>query len=42
MDEMILKITSLIWHFVMPICMALYMTTGYKHANHAFKVNVRS
>ncbi len=27
---------------VMPVCMASYMTTSYGHANHAFKVNVRS
>jgi hypothetical protein len=27
---------------VMPICMASYMTAGYGHANHAFRVNVRS
>jgi hypothetical protein len=28
--------------FVMPVCMASYMTAGYRHANHAFRVNVRS
>ncbi len=27
---------------VMPVCMASYMTAGYRHANHAFMVNVRS
>jgi len=27
---------------VMPVCMASYMTADYGHANHAFKVNVRS
>jgi hypothetical protein len=26
---------------VMPVCMASYMIAGYKHANHAFKDNVR-
>jgi hypothetical protein len=27
---------------VMSVCMASYMTTDYGHANHAFRVNVRS
>jgi hypothetical protein len=27
---------------VMLVCMASYMTADYGHANHAFKVNVRS
>jgi len=27
---------------VMLVCMASYMMAGYGHANHAFKVNVRS
>jgi hypothetical protein len=26
---------------VMHVCMASYMTASYKHANHAFRVNVR-
>ncbi len=29
------------WHLnigVMPVCMASYITPGYEHANHAFKV----
>jgi len=25
---------------VMPVCMASYMMASYKHANHAFRVNV--
>jgi len=29
-------------HIVMLVCMASYMTVGYMHANHAFRVNVRS
>ncbi len=29
-------------HCVMPVCMVSYMTTGYGHANLAFRVNVRS
>jgi hypothetical protein len=27
-------------NIVMPVCMASYVTTGYGHANHAFRVNV--
>jgi hypothetical protein len=26
---------------IMPVCMADYMMADYKHANHAFNVNVR-
>jgi hypothetical protein len=28
--------------YVMPICMASYMTASYGHANHAFRVNGHS
>ncbi len=31
-----------ICHYVMFVCMASYMTADYEHANHAFRVNVRS
>jgi len=28
--------------FVMFVCMASYITVGYGHVNHAFRVNVHS
>jgi len=41
-DYMSLKCNLvLVNNVVMPICMASYMMTGYGHANHAFRVNVR-
>jgi hypothetical protein len=27
-------------NYVMHVCMASYMTVGYEHVNHAFRVNV--
>jgi hypothetical protein len=40
---MTLNVTTLhVTTVVMPICMASYMTDGYGHVNHAFRVNVRS
>jgi hypothetical protein len=41
-DYMSLKCNLvLVNNVVMPICMASHMMTGYGHANHAFRVNVR-
>jgi hypothetical protein len=40
---MTLNVTTLhVTIIVMHVCMDSYMTAGYGHANHAFRVNVRS